>query len=187
MESTWMPALVCVCWSAFLIAWWGECPCAAADWTWMVHLRYCKQFAALTRHPWLLACNCKPGNVGKLQGCTERPLWVHALIRRMCLRTCVLGVRLVHLWIPFTPKHQGTACWLKMQDFLHEWTMASKSWVHDSNKRPRKCTGACLSASNMWRQLRRTLEGQGRWELNCTVCLSWEAADKLPAWSQLSL
>lgn len=51
--------------------------------------------------------------------------------------------------------------------------------VQSSHKGPRKCTEACLAASNMWSQLWRTL---GRWELQHTVRLRWELRDKLSAW-----
>lgn len=110
--------------------------------------------------------------------------WIHI---RVCMRACILGVLLGHLQIPFTLRLQGSACWLKTQNFLRYWTIESQ--VLGSNKGPRKCTEACLAASNMWSQLWRTLGlwRQGHWELHRTVCLSWELRDsKLPAWPQLS-
>lgn len=61
-----------------------------------------------------------------------------------------------------------------MQNFLHEQTMVSELLVQGSNTGPRKCTEACLAASNMWNQLWMTLGPQDCWEMNRTVCLSWE-------------
>ncbi len=90
------------------------------------------------------------------------------------MRACFLGVRLGHLWIPFTLKLQGSACWLKTQNFLREWTIVSESQVQGSNKGPRKCTEACLAALNMWSQLWRTLGWDAKTAENYIVQYVWD-------------